>query len=252
MRLYNLFKLYKKNVYKNIICITIFFVAISIFILGDSFFIIKKNDMKLSDLQLLYSNLNINKLWLYVSLTSIITLKMLSFTEDYIYILKIGSKDKLWMLIVENILITNFILSAYLVTLSYICGRLFSKQIYMNFRDTLILLIVLILLYTICFSLFNILTFILKIVTGNKNIAYLLLVSMLVTECLNGIDSLILYDLSFNIGYINNVTSSFFNIIKFIGITIILFELASFFYKKEDSYNTKSKLMGGDCCENQN
>ena len=252
MKLYNLFKLYKKNIYKNIIFIIICFVTISLFIGGDSFFITKRNDMKIYDLQLLYSNLNLNKLWLYISLCSIITLKMLSFADDYIYILKIGSKEKLWMLIGENILITNFMLSLYLVIFSYVCGLLFSKQIYMNVSNTLILLIVLVLLYTIGFSLFNILILIVKTITGNKNIAYLVLVAILVTESLNGIDSLVLYDISFNMGYLNNITSAFSNILKLGGITIILFELAGFFYKKEDIYNTKSKLMGGAYYENQN
>lgn len=245
MKLYNSFKLYKRNIYNNIFYILICFGTLTLFIGGDSFFIARNNNMNIYDLQLLYSNLNLNKLWLYISICSVITLKNLSFTDDYIYILKIGAKDKLWRLIKQNILITNFIISLYLVIFSYVCGLFFSKQIYMDFSKTLILLIALVILYTIGFSLLNIVVFIAKTMTGNKNIAYLLLVAILVTESLNGIDSLVLYDISFNMGYLNDTILALFNILKFGGITIILFELGGFFYKKEEIYNTKNKLMDG-------
>ena len=110
----------------------------------------------------------------------LIILKIISFTEDYLYALRVGTKDKLWSLIIQNVLITNFIISAYLVILSYICGLIFSNQNYMEFNKTLILIIGLIFIYTIGISLFSFITIIIDLITGSKIISYLLLMCIII------------------------------------------------------------------------
>ena len=166
-------------------------------------------------------------------------MKLLEFTDNMFIILRLKRKDIIWNQIIIHILITNFIISVYLVTFSYISGLLFTQQRYMEFNRTLVLLISLILLYTIGLSLFALIILIIKMITGSKVIAYTALLAILVPEVLNNESSVILSDISFSMNYLSSYIPALLNIIKFGGITILLFELGRMLYQKEEVYNTK-------------
>lgn len=242
MKLYDSIKIYKKNIYNTRLYIY-YFIIFTFTIFIDSFVNSKNNNISISELELLYNNLSIYREWIYIFICTVLALKILSFTDNYFYILRVGSKDKIWSLVIKHIVITNFIISVYLVVLSYISALLFSKQIYMEFNKIIVLLVALILLYTICLSLFNMVIFIVKTITGSKNIAYLLLISILLKEVLG--NSLILEFISLNKMYFENSLLAFLNVLKFGGFTILLFELGRFFYKKQEIYNTKNNLTSG-------
>lgn len=243
MKSYNLIKLYKKNIYntRSSICYFIIF-TLTIFI--DSFVNSKNNNVNISELQLLYNNLSAYRQWMYIFICTVFILKILSFTDNYLYILRLDSRDKVWSLITHHVVITNFIISVYLVTFSYISALLFSKLIYVEFNKIILLLIALVLLYTIALSLFNIIVFITKMITGSKNIAYLLLICILVKEVLG--NSLVLKFTSLNEMYFENNLAAFLNVLKFGGFTILLFELGRFLYKKQEMYNTKKQFNEWD------
>ena len=188
----------------NFFFVDIFIFTLCIFI--GSFIDIQEYGINISELQLSYNNLNLYKQWLYILICMLIILKIISFTEDYLYALRVGTKDKLWSLIIQNVLITNFIISAYLVILSYICGLIFSNQNYMEFNKTLILIIGLIFIYTIGISLFSFITIIIDLITGSKIISYLLLMCSIIIEYLKQQDSLILYHIGFNMQYLENIS----------------------------------------------
>ena len=99
-------KLYKNNIYINrfsiFVCIFIFTLCIFI----GSFIDIQEYGINISELQLSYNNLNLYKQWLYILICMLIILKIISFTEDHLYVLRVGTKDKLWSLIIQNVLIT--------------------------------------------------------------------------------------------------------------------------------------------------
>lgn len=245
MKLYNSFKLYKKNIHKDRLLIFICIVVFTFCILLDSFVSSQGEGINISELQLTYNNLNLYKQWIYISICTVVTLNLLSFSDNYLYVLRVGTKDKLWNLVIHHILVSNFMISLYLVIFSYLSGLLFSNKLYIQLNKTLMLLIALVFLYTIGLSLFSLIAFTAKIITGNKNIAYLLIFCILVPEVLNNSNSLILYDISFNFEYITNISLAFFNIIKLGGILILLIELGRFFYIKNEIYNTKGRIING-------
>ncbi|MDU6480895.1 MAG: hypothetical protein E6538_02800 [Paeniclostridium sordellii] len=232
-------RLYKMNIYINIKFIFICFGIITLNIFLDSFikYTVNKNDIY--DLQFLYSNLNLYRQWIYISVCTVITFKNLSFTNNYLYTIRLGTKNKIWNLIIKYIIIDNFIVSLYLVTVSYIVALVFTNQNYMKFNETLVFLVGLILLYTVGLSMFNIMIFIIKIITGSENIAYLAIIAMLVPETLKAENSLVLYDISFNMDYLKNTILILFKIIKLGGITILLYYIGRFIYGKEDIYKLK-------------
>lgn len=232
-------RLYKINIYNNRFFIFICFIMVTLNIILDSFIQCSINGESIYELQLVYSNLNLSRQWIYISICTIITLKILSFTDSFLYMVRLGTKDKIWRLIVHHILITNFIISLYLVTCSYISALILTRQNYMEFNKTLMLLIALILIYTVGLSMFSIIAFIIKIITGSKNIAYMVILVILVPEILKAEKSLILCDISFNMDYLKNTTLAFLNMLKFGGITILLFEVCRLIYKKEEMYNMK-------------
>ena len=177
-------KLYKNNIYINRFSVFVYIFIFTLCIFIGSFIDIQEYGINISELQLSYNNLNLYKQWLYILICMLIILKIISFTEDYLYALRVGTKDKLWSLIIQNVLITNFIISAYLVILSYICGLIFSNQNYMEFNKTLILIIGLIFIYTIGISLFSFITIIIDLITGSKIISYLLLMCSIIIKYL--------------------------------------------------------------------
>lgn len=242
-------KLYKESIYNNRIFILVSFLIFTVSIFLDSLFTSKEANV--FELQLTYSNLNLFRQGvLYIPVCTIITMKLLQFADNDLIVLRLERKDKVWNQIAIHVLITNFIISIYLVTFSYIFGLLFTKQRYMEFNNTIFLLIGLILLYTIGLSLFNLVAIIVKGITGNKVIAYMTILAILVTEVLNTSDALILSDISFNMEYLSNYTLVFFNILKFSGITILIFEFGRVLYNKGEIYNTKKLLIGENNYEN--
>lgn len=242
-------KLYKESIYNNRIFIFICFFLFAFSIFLDSFF--SSREANVFELQLTYSNLNLFRQGvLYIPVCTIITMKLLQFADNNLIVLRLERKDKVWNQIAMHILITNFVISIYLVTFSYIFGLLFAKQRYMEFNKTLLLLIGLILLYTIGLSLFNLVLLIVKEITGNKLIAYMTILAIIVAEVLNTSDSLILSDISFNMEYLSNYMLVFFNILKFGGITILTFEFGRMLYNKGEIYNTKKLLIGENNYEN--
>ena len=236
-------KLYKNNIYINRFSVFVYIFIFTLCIFIGSFIDIQEYGINISELQLSYNNLNLYKQWLYILICMLIILKIISFTEDYLYVLRVGTKDKLWSLIIQNVLITNFIISAYLVILSYICGLIFSNQNYMEFNKTLILIIGLIFIYTIGISLFIFITIIIDLITGSKIISYLLLMCIIIIEYLKQQDSLILYHIGFNMQYLENISLLFFNILKFGGILILMIECGRFIYKRKEIYSIKKRII---------
>ncbi|MEG1411494.1 MAG: hypothetical protein RSD36_16770 [Terrisporobacter sp.] len=243
MNLYKSFNLYKENIYRNRFIIFVSILILALCILLEIFIDIQGYGINISELQLAYNSLDLYKQWLYILICILIILRMISFAEDYLYVLRVGIKDKLWNLITQNILITNFIISAYLVMFSYICGLIFSNQNYMEFNKTLILIIGIIFIYTIGISLFSFITIIIDTITGSKTIAYLLLMCIIIIEYLRQQDSLILYHIGFNMEYLENISLLFFNIFKFGGILILIIEFGRFIYKRKEIYNTKKRII---------
>lgn len=243
MKLYKSFNLHKNNIYRNKFIVIVFTLIFTLCILLEIFTNIHRYGTNISELQLAYNSLDLYKQWLYILMCILIILKTTSFTEDYFYVLRVGDKNRLWNLIIQNILITNFIISTYLVIFSYICGLIFSNQNYMQFNETLILIIGIILIYTIGISLFGFITIIMYLITGSKNIAYLISMIIIISEYLKQQKSLILYHIGFNMEYLENTTLLFFNILKFGGILILIIEVGRFIYKRKEIYNTKKRII---------
>ena len=109
-------KLYKNNIYINRFSVFVYIFIFTLCIFIGSFIDIQEYGINISELQLSYNNLNLYKQWLYILICMLIILKIISFTEDYLYALRVGTKDKLWSLIIQNVLITNFII--------YICNNI--------------------------------------------------------------------------------------------------------------------------------
>lgn len=245
MRAFRSLKLYKMSIYNNRFFILICFCIFTFSILLDSF--VSSKEVNISELQLTYNNLSLFRQGvLYIPFCTIITMKLLEFTDNTFIIIRLGKKNKIWNQVIMHILNTNFIISVYLVTFSYISGLLFTQQRYMEFNSTFILLMSLILLYTIGFSLFISIALIIKMITGHKVIAYMAVLAILVPEVLNQENSLILSGISFSTEYLSSYTPAFLNILKFGGITILIFELGRMLYEKEEVYNTKKLLMSGN------
>ena len=142
----------------------------------------------------------------------------------------------------QNVLINNFIISAYLVILSYICGLIFSNQNYMEFNKTLILIIGLIFIYTIGISLFSFITIIIDLITGSKIISYLLLMCIIIIEYLKQQDSLILYHIGFNMQYLENISLLFFNILAWRNINFND-RVWKIYYKRKEIYSIKKRII---------
>ena len=243
-------KLYKRNIFNNglflIICFYIF--TISIFL--DSFISSKGSEINISEIQLIYNNLSLFRQGtLYIPICTVITLKLLSFTDNDLYIVRSKSKDKIWNIKIKYILITNFIISLYLVILSYISGTIFSSQAFIDLNTMLTLLLAISVLYTIGLSIFTVIALILNMITSSKNISYIILLLILVPEILNQHDSIILYSISLNIEYIRNIVLIFSSIIKFSGVMILCCEFGRSLYKIKDIYNIKYALTIGKSYE---
>lgn len=242
MKLYKSLKLCKDNIYANRFTVFVTIVIFTLCILLQSLVGMKKYDL---DIEIVHECLSQYDQCIYVIIVVSVVLRILSFEENYAYILRVGMKDKVWNLIIQNMLITSFIISVYLVMLSYICGVLFSNQNYMEFNKTIILIIGLICIYTIGISLFSMIIVVISEITRSKNIAYLLLISIIAIEYMKDCNSLILYHISFNMEYLNNIVLLYLNILKFGGILILLIELGRVIYKRKEIYNTKRRITNG-------
>lgn len=230
-------KMFRQNVCKNIVFITIIMILIASSIIAESIISVKDASVNTSEFQLVYNNLSVSKEWIYILLCTVITLKIICFSENSLYILRLESKVKLWNLVKLHILSINFFISIYIVTLSYIFGVLFTKHNVVGFNTTIILLMLSIILNTIGLSIFNIITIILKMITNSKEFSYLVLIIILVVEALVGGKFLFLQSMSFNIEYVDNLILPFLNAVKLGGICILLFELGEFLYRKRDIYS---------------
>lgn len=235
-------KIFKQNICNNIIFITIIMILLTLSIIFESIISVRDASTNISEFQLVYNNLSMSKQWIYVSLCTVIILKSISFSENYIYILRLGSKRKLWNLIMLHILIINLFISMYIVSISYILGILFTKHIIVGFNTTVILLFLSIILNTIGLSIFNIITIIFKMITNSKEVSYLILIIILVVEALVGGKFLFLQSMSFNIEYVDNLIVPFLNAVRLGGICILFFELGEFLYIKKDIYILKHNV----------
>lgn len=245
MKVFKSLNLYKTNVYNNIFFILICFCIFTFSILLDSF--VSSKEAGISALQLTYNNLSLFRQGvLYIPFSTIIIMKLLEFTDNTLIIIRLERKNNIWNQIIVHIVITSFIISVYLVIFSYMSGLLFTQQRYMEFNRTFVLLISLIVLSTIGLSLFASIVLIIKMITGNKIIAYMALLAILVPEVLNNENSLILSNISFSMKYLSSCIPALLNILKFGGITILIFELGRMLYKKKEIYNTKKILMSGN------
>ncbi|CEK36220.1 hypothetical protein UMC2_30901 [[Clostridium] sordellii] len=245
MKLYDSFRIYRRNVYnyKNLIftCFIIFILNI----LTQCFFSSRNNEIKISEIYLVYRCMSKESIWIYIIFCTTITLRILSFTEQYLCVLRLHKKDLIWKLAIQHILTTNFIISLNLVLFSYIFGLICAKEIYMSLDKAVTLLLPLTLLFTIGLSIFATLAFIAQIITRNKNITYLIFLAIIIKDFYSEGYSL-LNDMSFNVNYMKNIALVYLSILKLGGGIILLFELGRFFYKREDIYNTKNKLMDGN------
>lgn len=238
MKLLETLKLYKRSIYHNKYFILICFCIFTFSILLDS--LISSKEAGISELQLTYNNLSLYRQGvLYIPLCTMLTMKLLEFTDHTFLILRLGSKNNIWNQIILHILITHFMISLYLVTTSYISGLFFTSQRYMAFHRTLILLVSLVLLYTIGLSLFTFMVLILKMITGNRVIAYMALWVILVPEVLNNEGSFLLSGISFSMRYLSSYIPALFNIFKFGGITILIIEWGRRLYERGEIYHTK-------------
>lgn len=248
MNVFKFFKLYKISIQNNSFFILICFCIFTLSILIDSY--VSSKELGIYELQIVYNNLSLFRQGvLYIPFCTILTMKLLEFMDNNLVVIRLGRKDKICNQLKIHILLTNFIISVYLVTFSYILALLFTQEKYMAFSKTLILLISLVLLYTIGFSLFALVGAIIKMIIGDKLISYIAVLAILVPEVVNPSKSLILSGISFNMAYFSNFMLVFFNILKFGGIIILIFEVVRILYKKEEVYNTKV-LIGGNNYEN--
>lgn len=250
MRGFKSLKLYKMNLYKNRFFILFCFCIFTFSIFLDSF--VSSKELNISELQLTYNNLSLFRQGvLYIPVCTIITMKLLEFTENTYIIMRLERKEKIWNQVIGHIVITNFMISMYLVIFSYVVGLLFTQGRYMEWGSTFILLMSLILLYTIGLSLFASIVLIIKMITGNKVLAYMAIWTILVPEVLNQEGSVILSNISFSVKYLASYIPALLNILKFGGITLLIFEMGRMLYKKEEVYNTKKLLMSGNNDEDE-
>lgn len=248
MNVSRFFKLYKISIENNRLFILICFCIFTFSILIDSY--VSSKELGVYELQIVYNNMSLFRQGvLYIPFCTILTMKLLEFIENNLVVIRLEKKENVWNQIKIHILITNFIISVYLVIFSYISALLFTQEKYMPFSRTLILLISLVLLYTIGLSLFSLIGLTIKFIIGDKVISYMGVLAVLVPEVVNPSQSLILSGISFNLIYFSTLMPAFLNIIKFGVIIIFILGLARILYKKEEVYNTKT-LIGGNDYEN--
>lgn len=245
MKSYNSINLYKQNIKQNKVFLIIIFI---IFTLGILFMDIINIIMRPNspDLKLIYENFRYNQMIIYVLAYIIFISKMLNFTNKYLYVLRIGHKKTLWKTIIQHVLITSSIMSAYVVIVSYILARLISKYQYTNLLDTILILFIVMCMINLCMCIFGIASYILNSSINSIGITSVALIVIIVMDTLLPENkSLIFASLSFNAIYIKTKIFALYNILEYGGITILLFELGKYLNNKKELYKTKDRLGVG-------